>query len=87
MFIHLGENIVIQAREMIAIIDGNLVDESTILREFVDINMGKNNIIKISNGSAKSIVITERNVYFSPLSTVTLKRRLQYISELEVNSE
>ncbi|WP_458411495.1 extracellular matrix regulator RemB [Schinkia sp. CFF1] len=87
MFIHLGENIVIQAREMIAIIDGNLVDESTILREFVDINMGKKNIIKISNGSAKSIVITERNVYFSPLSTVTLKRRLQYISELEVNSE
>lgn len=87
MFIHLGENIVIQTKDVVAIIDGDQIKDSAILNEFVAMNTQTNNIIKISKGMVKSIVVTESKVYFSPLSTVTLKRRSQYVSELEIASE
>ncbi|HHY74942.1 MAG TPA: DUF370 domain-containing protein [Bacillus bacterium] len=87
MFIHLGENIVIQMKEIIAIVNKDLVKESAMLSEFVEVNMKKNNIVTISNGTVKSIVITESKVYFSPLSTVSLKKRSQYASELETKNE
>ncbi|HHW36655.1 MAG TPA: DUF370 domain-containing protein [Bacillales bacterium] len=87
MFLHLGEDIVLQTKEIVAIIDSNLVEGSEILMEFIDVNDKNNNIIHISDGTVKSIVITENNVYFSPLTAVTLKRRSQYIYELEMVSE
>ena len=87
MFIHLGENIVIEMKEVVAIIDGDLLKDSAILNEFVNMNHNNKNIVEISNGPAKSIVVTKNKVYFSPLSAVTLKRRSQYVSELEITSE
>lgn len=87
MFIHLGENIVIQTKDIIAIIDGDLLAKSSILSEFIHLNNKKSNIIEISNGTVKSIIVTKDKIYFSPLSTVTLKRRSQYVSELELIGE
>lgn len=87
MFLHLGEDIVLQTKDIIAIIDGNLVNESDILKEFIAVNEKNSNIYIISDGTVKSIVITENKIYFSPLTAVTLKRRSQYISELEMVNE
>lgn len=87
MFLHLGEDIVLQTKEIVAIIDSNIVEESEIIKEFIDVNDRKNNIVHISDGTFKSIVVTENKVYFSPLTAVTLKRRSQYIYELEIVSE
>lgn len=87
LFLHLGEDIVLQTKEIVAIIDSNLAEESEILKEFIDVNNKKNNIVHISDGTVKSIVVTENKVYFSPLTAVTLKRRSQYIYELEMVSE
>ncbi len=87
MFLHLGEDIVLQTKEIVAIIDSNVVEESEIVKEFIDVNDRKNNIVHISDGTVKSIVITKKKVYFSPLTAVTLKRRSQYIYELEMVSE
>jgi extracellular matrix regulatory protein B len=86
VFIHLGEETVIQSKDVIAIIDGELINSSTILNEFIELNHSKNNIVEI-NGSIKSIVVTTNQIYFSPLATSTLKRRSQYISELEILGE
>lgn len=87
LFLHLGEDIVLQTKEIVAIIDSNLAEESEILKEFIDVNDKKNNIVHISDGTVKSIVLTENKVYFSPLTAVTLNRRSQYIYELEMVSE
>lgn len=86
MFIHLGEDIIIQSEDVIAIIDSSLMN-SVILEEFVKINNENNNIVEITDGAVKSIVVTKDRVYFSPFSTVTLKRRSQYVSELELLGE
>ncbi|WP_017756762.1 extracellular matrix regulator RemB [Calidifontibacillus oryziterrae] len=83
MFIHLGEDVIIQSDNVVAIIDSSLMN-SIILEEFVKKNYENNNIVEIVEGAVKSIVITKDCIYFSPFSTVTLKRRSQYISELEM---
>lgn len=87
MFIHLGEELVIRSEDVIAIIDGQLAESSTIMSEFIKGQERAKNITEVSSGSVKSIVITKDGVYFSPLSSVTLKRRSQMISELEPFNE
>jgi extracellular matrix regulatory protein B len=83
LFIHLGEDIVIRSMDVIAIIDHQLLDSSVIIREFLQGQQEEKNIKTISQGSAKSVVVTTDQVYISPLSSLTLKRRAQMISELE----
>lgn len=87
LFLHLGEDIVLQTKEIVAIIDSNLARESDILKEFIDVSGKNNNIVHISDGAVKSIVVTENKVYFSPLTAVTLNRRSQYNYGLEMVSE
>lgn len=83
MFIHLGEDIVIRSEDVVAIIDQQLIDSSSIINEFLQGQQDKKNIIEGSKGYIKSVVVTRDRIYFSPLSSVTLKRRAQMISELE----
>ncbi|WP_374724290.1 extracellular matrix regulator RemB [Calidifontibacillus erzurumensis] len=75
MFIHLGENIMIRLKEIIAIISYDLLAESEVLKEFVEHNRKKHKIVEISAGTTKSIVVTKSAVYLSPLGASTLKRR------------
>jgi extracellular matrix regulatory protein B len=85
MFIHLGENIVVRSLDVIAILDWQLLKESEIANEFIDKNY-KNNLEKAS-GEAKSIVITVDQIYFSPLSSNTLKKRANPLFDLESTLE
>ncbi|ALC88507.1 hypothetical protein AM500_00905 [Bacillus sp. FJAT-18017] len=64
MYIHIGEDHMVRASEIIAIID----KDSAVVPE-----TGKS--INLSKGSFKSVVITEKNVYLSPLASSTLKKR------------
>jgi hypothetical protein len=82
LFIHLGEDVVIRSEDVIAILDGQVVEAGDIIQEFLDSPKNKKSIISISEGYVKSIVVTINNIYFSPLSSVTLKKRSQMISEL-----
>ena len=83
MFIHLGEDIVIRSEDGVAIIDGQLLESASIMSEFLEGHKKQKNIIEISSGDMKSIVITTDQVYFSPLSSATLNRRSQMISDLD----
>jgi extracellular matrix regulatory protein B len=84
MFIHLGEDVVVQAREVIVILDGQVLESSTITSEFLQMQHKDNPVIKISNEMTKSIVITKKHIYFSPLSSSTLKRRSQLHTSVEM---
>ncbi|MFP3394402.1 DUF370 domain-containing protein, partial [Brevibacillus sp. SIMBA_076] len=41
-------------------------------------------IISLSQGTPKSIVVTTKSVYYSPLSSSTLKKRASFVIEIEV---
>lgn len=83
MFIHLGEEIVIRSEDVVAIIDAQLLGSSTILSEFIAGHHEQKRIVDLANGQTKSVVVTKTKVYFSPLASITLKRRSQMISELD----
>ncbi|ARI75516.1 extracellular matrix regulator RemB [Halobacillus mangrovi] len=75
MFIHIGDDNVIQSKDVVAIIDHSLVSSSSIIEEMI-FNQRKNRqVVETEDNQAKSIVITEGFIYFSPLSVFTLKKR------------
>ncbi|RWZ54746.1 DUF370 domain-containing protein [Halobacillus fulvus] len=75
MFIHIGDDHVIQSKDVVTIIDHSLIASSTIIEEMI-FNQRKNKrVIETEDHQAKSIVITNDVIYFSPLSVYTLKKR------------
>lgn len=75
MFVHIGGDYVIRAREIIAIFETEIESTSPITAEFLQKARRANRVVTISNGETKSVVITEHQVYCSPISSLTLKRR------------
>ncbi|WP_062515208.1 extracellular matrix regulator RemB [Halobacillus sp. KGW1] len=90
MFIHIGDDHVIHSEDVVAIIDNSLISSSSIIEEFI-FNQRKNRqVIETEDHQAKSIVITNDVIYFSPLSVFTLKKRanmMTTLSKLEDYSE
>lgn len=86
MFLHLGNDIVVQLNDIIAIMDMETTTVSKITREFLTIAEEEGFIINISEGLPKSYVITEVNkkskIYISPISSVTLLKRFTELYNL-----
>lgn len=78
MLIHLGFDRVISAEDVIAILDiETMPKKHNYLKEMESIGR----IVNISEETAKSCVITEKNVYLSPIAPMTLKRRCEKVIE------
>ncbi len=87
MYIHLGEEIVIRSKDIVAIIDRHLLQSSTIINEFVSGQQKQSRVVEVTEGDIKSIVVTKDNIYLSPLSSATLKRRTEATGELVIREE
>ncbi|WP_164670568.1 extracellular matrix regulator RemB [Virgibacillus doumboii] len=81
MFIHIGNDNVIQSKDVITIIDRNVVTSSGVMEEMME-NAGKQDIVFGPTDEAKSVVITSEEIYFSSLSVSTLKKRASMISTI-----
>lgn len=80
MFLHLGADVVINKKYIVAIMDLETTSVSKITKEFLKIATKQNNVINISDEDLpKSYVITnengEKKVYVSPISSQTLNKR------------
>lgn len=80
MFLHLGADVVINKKYIIAIMDLETTSVSKITKEFLKIATKENKVINISDEDLpKSYVITnekgEKKVYVSPISSQTLNKR------------
>lgn len=86
MFLHIGGDVVIPINDVIAIMDIDTTTISKDTKEFLKIAEEEGFIRSISNDLPKSFIITEVDkksvIYLSPISSVTLKKRSQYISEI-----
>ncbi|WP_094602735.1 hypothetical protein SPSIL_000060 [Sporomusa silvacetica DSM 10669] len=78
MFLHLGADTVIPLRNVIAIFDLKIIN-SAITNQYINNIKASNKIIDISDNNAKSFIITNENIYFSAISSHTLKKRAGYI--------
>lgn len=75
MFLHLGGNVVIPKKDIIAIIDIR-TKKAPSTKEFLEIANDEGFIESISDeGKEKSFIITNKEIYISPISCTTLKKR------------
>ena len=73
MFLHLGSDVSVALKDVIAINDYSYL--KTINKEFLKNMRSKKFIIDISKNDPKSFVITDKKIYLSAISSVTLKKR------------
>jgi ribosomal protein S8 len=83
MFLHIGADVVVPVKNIIAIFD---IDNTTIskdTREFLKVAEEEGFIESISTDLPKSFIITEvdkkSKIYLSPISSTTLQKRSSYI--------
>jgi len=80
MFLHLGADTVIPLRDVVAITDIKGA-KLGINDEFLRAMREENRIKDISDGNAKSFVVTDKRVFLSAISAATLKKRAQFLTE------
>lgn len=81
MFIFIDNELPIETERVIAILDYQLLKTSSKLLNLMEQKRKEHLLFGIENG-AKSIVITDKELYFSPLSTITLKKREHFFSPI-----
>ncbi|HSH25591.1 MAG TPA: hypothetical protein VLA13_08650 [Massilibacterium sp.] len=69
MYVHLGENIVVKKTDMIAVLDAATQDLTTF-------ETNHHTVVQVAKEQVKSIVITKRQIFLLPISTIALKRRI-----------
>ncbi len=84
MFLHLGSDVMVFVKDIIAIFDFETTTLSKITREFLSISEEEEFIINVSEEDLpKSFIITEvdrkSKIYISPISSVTLNKRFEEI--------
>ncbi|WP_410770083.1 extracellular matrix regulator RemB [Fontibacillus sp. BL9] len=75
MYIHLGGEKVILSSELVAIFDISIEKSSKISKQFVSHAIKEKQVMRIGEEEPKSIVVTKNTVYYSPISSATLKKK------------
>ncbi|ACL74393.1 extracellular matrix regulator RemB [Ruminiclostridium cellulolyticum] len=86
MFLHIGGDVVIPIKNVIAIMDIDTTTISKDTREFLKVAEEEGFVKSISEDLPKSFIITETDkkskIYLSPISSVTLQKRSKYITDI-----
>ncbi|MFD2117392.1 extracellular matrix regulator RemB [Paenibacillus yanchengensis] len=75
MYIHLGGEKIVRVRELVAIFDISIEQSSKLTKQFITSAKKRKDVEIIGDDEAKSIVVTENVIYYSPISSTTLKKR------------
>jgi len=79
MFLHLGSDVVVNSKDVIAILDLDVTSTSKITREFLRVAEDEGFVVNVSDDLPKSFVIAEidkeSRVFVSPISSATLLKR------------
>jgi hypothetical protein len=79
MYIHLGGEKIIRTSQVVAIFDITIEQSSKLSRQFMSQAQKNRSVETIGEEEPKSIVVTQERVYYSPISTSTLKKRAHYL--------
>lgn len=80
MYVHLGGDLVVAIREVVAIVDRRLIEHAEVNREFIDRALATK---RVRGGGltpeCKALVVTKQAVFTSGISVPTLARRMRRI--------
>ena len=85
MVLHLGADVVVPLKEVIAIFDIKDAN-SPVNRSFLQTMREEGMTFDVSEGNPKSFVLTDKKVYLSAISSLTLKKRAEnvyYMTDLQ----
>lgn len=86
MYLHLGQEVVVSVKNVIAIFDMETTTISKITKEFLMVAEEEGFIVNVSDDLPKSYVICEidgkSTIYISPISSSTLYKRASYVDSL-----
>lgn len=89
MFLHIGADMVIPAKNVIGIFDLENTTISKDTKEFLKIAEEEGFVENVSRDLPKSFIIAEidkkSRVILSPISSVTLKKRVGFINEISID--
>jgi len=77
MYIHLGGEKVVRSSQIVAIFDISVEQSSKLSKQFTQQAQNDYKAESIGEELPKSVVVTEDRVYYSPISTSTLKKKIQ----------
>jgi hypothetical protein len=80
MFLHVGADVVVSLKRVVAILDLRSINGSDATRDFISLAHSDKRVTDISGGDAKSIVLTDSEVYLSPISSLTLMKRADFLN-------
>ena len=86
MYLHLGNDVVVLLRDVLAIFDLDNGTVSKITREYLQKAEEENRLQTVTTDLPKSFVVTREQgktkIYLSQISPAALKRRAQYMENL-----
>lgn len=83
MFIHIGGDTVVSTKEVISILDHQSVKASKISKRFIEDQKKVKRVVDNHLEETKSYIVTKDAIYCSPISSLTLKRRAQFVNSLD----
>ncbi len=91
MILHLGGDIVIPMKDVIAIFDIESSKISKINHEFLEIAKDEGFVNKVSDEDPKTFILAEFNqktmIFLSPISSSTLLKRTQFIQNISFSNK
>ncbi|WP_422446234.1 extracellular matrix regulator RemB [Thermoanaerobacterium sp. DL9XJH110] len=81
MFIHIGNDEVVLTKDVIMILDRySVMSKDT--SDFLQVAREEGFIVNDDSADKKSIIISDKKVYFSPISSLTLLKRSNFVKNL-----
>lgn len=74
MYIHIGGDAMVNTADIIGIFDVN-IQQSQSTKQFLQSFRERGNFEVLDNSETKSFVVTIQKIFFSPISSTTLKKR------------
>jgi hypothetical protein len=76
VYVQIGGDVVLLSREIIAIFDNHPQEMSSEMKTFLKRTELNGSLVWLTDEAAKSFVMTARYIYASPISSLTLYRRV-----------
>ncbi|HYF80339.1 MAG TPA: DUF370 domain-containing protein [Symbiobacteriaceae bacterium] len=80
MFLHVGADVVVSLRRVVAIFDLRSSQAAEATREFLQLALSEKKVTDVAGGDAKSLVLTDTEVFLSPISSLTLMKRADFLN-------
>ncbi|HHY37612.1 MAG TPA: DUF370 domain-containing protein [Clostridia bacterium] len=76
MLLHVGSQVAIMTKEIVAILNYKAVIGSPATKEFIEVARAEKRLTDVSDGQRESILVLDNEVIISPIATSTLRKRV-----------